>query len=486
MDESLPDAAPQCGQLLAVQEKTPAAVVSEAVESPMNKQQHKLLDCNPIGRRIMTRKTLYLLLVCGVAVLLSAMALASCSGGGLRTLTDGAVMLARGGSGVGSPWAMFGKSSLRTRLSEHTGPPTNKLKWKYNTASNPWYSSPAIAADGTLYIGDAGGAPKLYAVSSSGQLKWTFATLGGLDGPAISADGSTVYVGGGGDLWQSGDTKIYAISSSGSLRWTYTTGGKVMSSPVIDADGIVYVGSFDGKLYALYPGGLDANRLKWAFATGGSVRSSPAVGYDGTLYFGSFDGYVYAVNPDGTEKWRHWTGHSIMSSPAVGTDGAVYIGGGTENKLYAFNPDGSLRWAYSTAYSVYSSPAIGADGALYVGDYDVNGGSYTGHLYAINSDGSLRWTFDVGYGWSGVFSSPAIGADGTIYAQDIGGIFFAVNPSGTLKWSYTLPSTMGNSGSSAAIGTDGTVYIASDGSSVKVKGKWTFTGGLFAFGPGLN
>ena len=44
--------------------------------------------------------------------------------------------------------------------------------------------------------------------------------------------------------------EFYAINSDGSLKWSYTTGNEVWSSPAIAADGTVYVGSFDDKLYA--------------------------------------------------------------------------------------------------------------------------------------------------------------------------------------------------------------------------------------------
>jgi len=65
-------------------------------------------------------------------------------------------------------------------------------------------------------------------------------------GPAIAADG-TVYVG-------SLDRKLYAINQDGSLKWIFTTGNYLnSSSPAIDADGTVYVGSFDHKLYAFGP-----------------------------------------------------------------------------------------------------------------------------------------------------------------------------------------------------------------------------------------
>ena len=56
-------------------------------------------------------------------------------------------------------------------------------------------------------------------------------------------------------------------------------------SAAIGADGTIYVGSWDGKLYAISPYGT----LKWSYTTGGSVRSAPALGADGTVYVGSED-----------------------------------------------------------------------------------------------------------------------------------------------------------------------------------------------------
>ncbi|MCL5283436.1 MAG: PQQ-binding-like beta-propeller repeat protein, partial [Armatimonadetes bacterium] len=60
--------------------------------------------------------------------------------------------------------------------------------------------------------------------------------------PAIGADG-TVYVGSEG-------YNLYAIKPDGTLKWKYQTGG-IGSSPAIGADGTVYVGSADHNLYAI-------------------------------------------------------------------------------------------------------------------------------------------------------------------------------------------------------------------------------------------
>lgn len=78
---------------------------------------------------------------------------------------------------------------------------------------------------------------------------------------------------------------------------------------------------------------------RWAFATGctGSicgVDSSPAVA-KGTLYVGSYDGNVYALNATtGAKLWSYTTGNLVTSSPAV-ANGALYIGSGDAN-VYAF------------------------------------------------------------------------------------------------------------------------------------------------------
>ncbi|NLE07814.1 MAG: PQQ-binding-like beta-propeller repeat protein, partial [Dehalococcoidales bacterium] len=47
------------------------------------------------------------------------------------------------------------------------------------------------------------------------------------------------------------DGALYAVdASTGELRWKYQTGSRVTSSPAV-VDGVVYVGSEDGKIYAI-------------------------------------------------------------------------------------------------------------------------------------------------------------------------------------------------------------------------------------------
>jgi len=104
--------------------------------------------------------------------------------------------------------------------------------------------------------------------------------------------------------------------TDGDLKWSYIAEGPVSSSSAIASNGTIYVGSSDGKLHAINPGGIF--RWKSAYTTGGPVSSSPAIASNGTIYVGSDDGRLYAINPNGTLQWAYSTGGYVHSSrPSV-------------------------------------------------------------------------------------------------------------------------------------------------------------------------
>jgi outer membrane protein assembly factor BamB len=315
-------------------------------------------------------------------------------------------------------------------------------KWRYPTGGAV-RSSPAIAADGTVYVGSDD--HYLYAFDPNGTLKWRYPTEDAVrSSPAIAADG-TVYVG-------SDDHYLYALDPNGTLKWHYQFGDVVCASPAIAADGTVYACARDSCLLAINPDGS----LKWRCPTGmpaGSsiFYSSPAIATDGTVYVGCTDHYLYAIDPNGGLKWRFQTESAIFSSPAVGSDGTVYVGS-FDRYLYAVNPDASLRWRYSTGEVVSSSPTIAADGTVYVAPSDT-------HLYAIHPDGSLKWRFRT-YERDG--GKTAIADDGTVYVGSE--CLYAINADGSLKWYRKSGSAIYFSG--LAIAADGTVYVGSVGNCV--------------------
>ncbi len=141
-----------------------------------------------------------------------------------------------GDSHAASAWAMSGHDPQHTGRSSYVGSATNSLKWSYTTGEAV-FSSPAIASDGTIYVGSDD--RKLYALDPNGTLKWSYTTEKDVhavvSSPAIASDG-TIYVGGQG-------LKLYALNSKGTLKWSCAIGGFINTSPAIASDGTIYIGS---------------------------------------------------------------------------------------------------------------------------------------------------------------------------------------------------------------------------------------------------
>ena len=100
------------------------------------------------------------------------------------------------------------------------------------------------------------------------------------------------------------DSKLYALDpNTGAVRWSFKTSDHIYASPALgeDASGqtdAIYIASANGSVYALTPQG----RLLWSYDTGAPVRSSPALGaapgadHSGIVYVGSSNGRLYAIN----------------------------------------------------------------------------------------------------------------------------------------------------------------------------------------------
>jgi outer membrane protein assembly factor BamB len=253
-------------------------------------------------------------------------------------------------------WPMYGRDLSHTRRSPFLGPESAAQEWICRSGGGIVYSSPAIAQDGTIYVGTRDG---LCAVRPDGTKKWVYKSGPIVSSPAIARDG-TIYVG-------SRDGCLHAVGPNGVGKWVYKTGGMVDSSPAIGQGGLVFVGSRDQCLHAVNPDGT----RKWVFRTGDFVDSSPAVDSSGTVFVVSDDLRLYAVNPDGTKKWAYVLGDMgtsmMMSSPLVDSRKIVYVSG-EDGKLRAVNPDGTTKWVVDLGGMVLSSPALASDGTLYIGN----------------------------------------------------------------------------------------------------------------------
>jgi outer membrane protein assembly factor BamB len=175
--------------------------------------------------------------------------------------------------------------------------PDGSTRWQFTITGNI-NSSPLVAADGTIYFGSGNG--KLYALTPSGAQKWNV-DLGPVvfSSPALGADG-TVYVGAG--------EALHAVRPDGTVAWRTAClpGGFANSSPAVSQDGRVlfqtgYTAA-NGAVSALLCSVDQATGMaQWSFPTqsGGSnnpLVSSPAIGGDGLVYVGSADGTLYALS----------------------------------------------------------------------------------------------------------------------------------------------------------------------------------------------
>ena len=269
--------------------------------------------------------------------------------------------------------------------------PDGSPKWVFN-AGREIKSSPAIGSDGTIYFGSRD--RKFYAVGPDGKKKWDFTTRAWVDSsPAIGLDG-TIYFG-------SWDKSFYALKADGTERWRFRTGGEITSSPAINSEGHIYFGSHDRKFYAMQTDGRPA----WAYDTGGSIISSPAIGEDQTVYFSSTDGFFYALDARGSLRWRLKTGGVTESSPVIGIDGTIYVG--VTGACWAISPDGKKQWALGGTELIDAAPLALQDGTVcFV--------SRVGILLNMTDPNRSNWVFY--QNWYGSVS-PAVGRDGNIYTM---------------------------------------------------------------------
>ena len=239
-------------------------------------------------------------------------------------------------------------------------------------------------------------------------------------------------------------------STNPTLLWNYTTDDLVYSPPTIN-NGVLYVGSTDGNIYALNA----TNGAKiWNYTTSGQVFPSPAV-VNGVVYDGSAvlpppsgfppweqsasipTGAVYALNAtNGVQLWKYVTGGYGVSSCPVAIGGVVYVGSWDGN-IYALNATSGVKlWNYTTGGAVFSSVVAG--GVIYVDSSDDN-------VYALNAtNGDRLWNcitssaLLISYGGVlyPIWSSPVV-VGGAVYICSDNGTVYALNAeSGTLLWNY--------------------------------------------------
>ena len=116
------------------------------------------------------------------------------------------------------------------------------------------------------------------------------------------------------------------------LKWVFAYPGalRARSQPLVH-DGVIFVGSQSGDIYAL---DLESGCAHWTYSAGAEVRSSLSLGRvpgrdDPVLYMGDFSATVHAIDAsDGSLIWRSSVGDhpdaTITGSPKL-HEGSLYV-----------------------------------------------------------------------------------------------------------------------------------------------------------------
>jgi len=249
---------------------------------------------------------------------------------------------------------------------------TGALIWNFTgsiTGTSPYGSefgwSPMIFDD-KLYISEYAGLVYCLNATTGAEI-WRSANTGGVNyGMTAVADVAVgdrrIYLGGT-------HTDVICLNDTGGVEWRYNTGGTVWN--VLVADGKVYAGSQDGKVYCL---DATTSTLIWTYTRPIAAYARSALSVHGDrLFFASQDKNVTCVNKNtGAFIWNYTTNGTFgyQSGPYISGDGKVLVGSG-DTYIYCLNEvTGALIWKYKTGGLVWGV-AI-ANGIAYATSWDNN------------------------------------------------------------------------------------------------------------------
>jgi len=147
------------------------------------------------------------------------------------------------------------------------------------------------------------------------------------------------------------------------LLWTFAVDRGGFQSTAAIAQGMVYAGGLDGKLYAV---DLAGGHKQWEFPTELGFTASASV-RNGLIFIGDSDGRFYCIDAkSGKEKWHFDTEGEINSSANFYQDQVLF--GSQDGKLYCLKADTGQRvWQYESQDMIQCSPTVAGDRAFVAG-----------------------------------------------------------------------------------------------------------------------
>ena len=322
-------------------------------------------------------------------------------------------------------------------------------RWQRHLGA-PLWGSPMVS-DGTVYLAATDG--RVHALrAADGEPVWTWTGPHPFYGDALVTADALYLV--------DEQTHLVALSrADGRLLWRIDLHETAPNSdadtpprnetfnhrtvtPVIDARGILYVGSTDRHLYAI---NAKTGRIVWRHATPAPV-CAPITLQGDHLIAACYDGTLFSIHRrNRRERFRITLPGPLVSAPVIVGDRLVI--GSRDYFLYGLDAaTGATRWRNTYWFSwVESTPRL-ADGTLYIGGSDFR------RISALDPrDGRRLWSTDVlGLSWGtpvvttdAVFAGTA-GQDiaGTVI-QHRGGIVALDRQTGTVRWRHQTATPAG-------------------------------------------
>ena len=177
---------------------------------------------------------------------------------------------------------------------------TGAVRWRSNAGGriNEVWSSPVRAGDLIVVTAMNG---KVFAFDRDGSLRWEADVADAAIASTPAQDGDRLYVG-------SFDRHIYALDArTGDVLWQSARGDNWFWTEILAQGDTLFAGSLGGTVYAL---DARSGNTKWSTKVGKVVRSRPAL-VNGVLVVGSKDGRLHGLRPDtGDRVWE------VSASPA--------------------------------------------------------------------------------------------------------------------------------------------------------------------------
>ncbi|MBN1561611.1 PQQ-binding-like beta-propeller repeat protein [candidate division KSB1 bacterium] len=295
------------------------------------------------------------------------------------------------------------------------------------------------------------------------QLLWTFQTGDDIKSSPV-LDYGNLYVG-------SSDGKLYALRAlTGDSLWAFDAGDDIEAAPLL-LDSTVYIGSLNGIFYAL---DAASGVVRWSFKTDGEIYGSAnwvyaPNGQDKWIIVGSYDFFIYCLDADtGEKQWSYETDNFINGAPA--TDGEVVVFGGCDARLHIVSiADGSSMGDVDVGSYIAGSAAL-ADGHAFLGHYGER-------LVCIDLEQKrVVWEYSDNDQTGSFFSSPAVDGDRVVIGSRDKLVHCVDRKSGEKTWTFQTRDDVDSSpvlcDGKAVIGSnDGRLYMVrlSDGGLI-----WSF------------